>query len=139
MTTPDAFNYGAHERSDNYWARVMTPEYQAQKRARQEQEKLEAERAEEQQRAEWQRQAVMNHAGPAIMDIVQQYLGQNRPAVASAVKAQFLKRLPGSTEVEFENALAVLQQTGHIHKLTSDTQGYMGERTYHLYTNPLEG
>ncbi|MGV9428479.1 hypothetical protein ACWDO7_29870 [Streptomyces sp. NPDC003656] len=136
MTNPNAFTFGANE---NYWARVTSPEYQAEKRAREAQEKLEAERAAEQQRNEWQRQAVMSHAGPAIMDIVQQYLAQNRPAVASAVKAQFLKRLPGSTEVEFDNALAVLQQSGHIHKLTSDTQGFMGERTYHLYPNPLEG
>ncbi|MCX5234624.1 hypothetical protein OG824_05180 [Streptomyces prunicolor] len=137
MTNPNAFTLGTQERSDNYWARVMTPEYQAAKQAREATEKLEAERQEQQQKDEWQRQAVMNFAGPAILDIVQGYLAQNRPAVSNDVKATFLERLPGATEAEFRNALEVLKQTGHVHELVSSTQGFMGERTSHLY--PLEG
>ena len=137
MINPNAFTIGTQERSDNYWARVMTPEYQAEKRAREATEKMEAERQEQQQKEEWQRQAVMSFAGPAILDIVQGYLAQNRPAVSNDVKATFLERLPGATEAEFRNALELLKQTGHVHELVSSTQGYMGERTSHLY--PLEG
>ncbi|WP_208900572.1 hypothetical protein [Streptomyces incarnatus] len=136
MTNPNAFSFGA---SENYWARVTTPEYQAEKRAKEAAMEAEHRRMIEAHQREQHRQAVMSQAGPAILDIVHQYLGQNRPAVSSAVKAQFLERLPGATEIEFNNALEVLEQSGHIHKLVSSTQGYMGERTYHLYPNPLEG
>ncbi|MET8975890.1 hypothetical protein ABZX85_09735 [Streptomyces sp. NPDC004539] len=136
MTNPNAFSFGA---SENYWARVMTPEYQAEKKARQAQEKLEAERAAERQRNEWQKQAVMSAAGPAILDIVNGYLAQNRPAVSSEVQEVFLNRLKGSTPVEYRSALEVLKQNGYVHELVSSTQGYMGQRTTHLYPLLQEG
>lgn len=75
----------------------------------------------------------MNHAGPAIMDLINGYLAQNRPAVTSQIQDAFLQRLKGSTPGEFQNALEVLKQTGHVHELVSSTQGFMGERTTHLY------
>ncbi|MEW2117213.1 hypothetical protein AB0945_18875 [Streptomyces sp. NPDC005474] len=134
MTNPNAFSFGANE---NYWARALDPQVQAERRAKKAQEEAEAERQAEQQRDAWQRQAVMSSAGPAILDLVNGYLAQNRPAATGKVQADFLKRLKGSTPDEFRNALEVLKQTGHVHELTSDTQGFMGERTTHLY--PLEG
>jgi hypothetical protein len=137
MTTPPAFNFGATERSRNFWTNALDPKVQAEKRAREAQERLEAERLAEHQRNEWQKQAVMSQAGPAIMNIVNQYLAQNRPAVSSKVQEVFLSRLKGSTPDEFRNALEVLKQGGYVHELVASTQGFMGERTTHLY--PLEG
>lgn len=132
--TNNGFSFGANEK---YWARVTSPEYQAEKRAREAAERAEAERQAEQQRAEWQRQAVMSAPGPAILDTIQGYLDRNMPARSDKVEADFVKRLPGATPQDFRNALEYLKQAGQVHELVASTQGFMGERTTHLY--PLEG
>ncbi|MDG5801686.1 hypothetical protein P9869_03220 [Streptomyces ossamyceticus] len=134
MTNLNAFTAGA---SENYWARVTTPEYQAEKRAKQ--DALEAEQRrmiaahQEQQRA----QAIMTHAGPALVDMIRKYGAQNRPAVTAQVERDFTEALPGATPDEFRTALEHLKASGIVHELTSSTQGFMGERTTHLYV--LEG
>jgi hypothetical protein len=137
MTNTNAFTFGSQERSDNYWARVSAPEYQEEKRAKQEALETEQRRMiaayEEQQRA----QAIMTHAGPALVDMIRKYDAQGRPAVTTQVENDFMEALPGATPGEFRTALEHLKASGIVHELTSSTQGFMGERTTHLYV--LEG
>lgn len=135
MTNPNAFTFGAQER--NYWADRMDPAKEAERRAKQ--EKLETEQRrmiaayEEQQRA----QAIMTHAGPALVDMIRKYDAQGRPAVTNQVERDFTEALPGATPGEFRTALEHLKASGIVHELTSSTQGFMGERTTHLYV--MEG
>ncbi|MEU0582582.1 hypothetical protein [Streptomyces sp. NPDC006132] len=136
MTNPNAFTFGAQERS-NYWARILDPQYQEEKRAKQEAMETEQRRMiaahQEQQRA----QAIMTHAGPALVDMIRKYDAQGRPAVTTQVERDFIEALPGATPGEFRTALEHLKASGIVYELTSSTQGFMGERTTHLYV--LEG
>ncbi|MBP5892887.1 hypothetical protein ABZ722_09235 [Streptomyces longwoodensis] len=136
MTNPNAFTFGSQERS-NYWGRILDPQYQEEKRAKQEAMEAEQRRMiaahQEQQRA----QAIMTHAGPALVDMIRKYDVQGRPAVTSNVERDFTEALPGATPDEFRMALEHLKASGIVHELTSSTQGFMGERTTHLYV--LEG
>jgi hypothetical protein len=138
MTNPmNPFTFGAQERSSNYWARVLDPQYQEEKKAKQEAMEVEQRRMvaahQEQQRA----QAIMTHAGPAIVDMIRKYDAQGRPAVTTQVERDFTEAIPGATPTEFRTALAHLKASGIVYELTSSTQGFMGEKTTHLYV--LEG
>ncbi|MEU0197977.1 MULTISPECIES: hypothetical protein [unclassified Streptomyces] len=133
MTNPNAFTAGAQE--GNWWANYVAaaPEREAKRQA------MEAEqrRMIEAHQREQQRQAVMSQAGPAILDLIQGYLNRNTPAVTTQVERDFIEALPGATPEEFRTALEYLKQGGHVHELVSSTQGFMGQKTTHLY--PLEG
>ncbi|MEU7417772.1 hypothetical protein [Streptomyces antibioticus] len=133
MTNSSAFTAGAQQ--GNWWTNhiATAPEREAKQRAM----RTEQERMIEQYQREQHRQAVMSSAGPAILDLIQGYLDRNTPAVARNVEADFVERLPGSTASDFRTALEYLKQAGQIHELVSSTQGFMGEKTTHLY--PLEG
>jgi len=135
MTNPTAFEFGAQER--NYWAERLDPVKEAQRRAKQDALEAEQRRMIETYQREQQRQAVMSSAGPAILDLIQGYLNRNAPAVTTQVERDFTEALPGATPDEFRTALEYLKQGGHVHELVSSTQGFMGEKTTHLY--PLEG
>ncbi|MFE5547657.1 hypothetical protein ACFQ71_28065 [Streptomyces sp. NPDC056534] len=133
VTNPNAFNFGSQERSNNFWANHMAPQKQAERRAKQEAIESEQRRMisahQEQQRA----QQVMSSAGPALIDLIRGYGSQNKPAVTSQVSRDFQERLSGATAEEFQSTLQFLKENGVIHELTSSTQGFMGERTTHLY------
>ncbi|WP_125528132.1 hypothetical protein [Streptomyces sp. WAC 05379] len=130
MTNLNAFTAGA---SENYWTRVTSPEFQAEKRDREAEQRRMIAAHEERQRA----QAVLSSAGPAILELIQGYLNRNAPAVKSQIERDFTEALPGATPDEFRTALEYLKQGGHVHELVSNTQGFMGEKTSHLY--PLGG
>ncbi|WP_159083202.1 hypothetical protein [Streptomyces sp. P3] len=129
--TNNAFSFGATE--TDFWARQMDPKYQAQRAAEKEAKDAEQRRMIQAYQAEQQRQAVMSSAGPAILDLIQGYLNRNTPAVARNVEADFVERLPGTTPADFRTALEYLKQAGSVHELVSSTQGFMGEKTTHLY------
>ncbi|MER6476783.1 hypothetical protein [Streptomyces filamentosus] len=130
---PNAFNFGSQERTYNYWADRLNPQKEAERKAKQ--AALDAEQRrmisahQEQQRA----QQVMTQAGPAVIDLIRGYASQNKPAVTSQVGRDFQERLSGATSEEFQSTLQFLKENGVIHELTSSTQGFMGERTNHLY------
>ncbi|MDX2762947.1 hypothetical protein PV729_19520 [Streptomyces europaeiscabiei] len=135
MTNPNAFTFGAQENS--YWANRLDPAKEAERKAKKEALESEQRRMiaahEEQQRA----QAIMTHAGPALVDMIRKYDAQGRPAVTNQVERDFTEALPGATPGEFRTALEHLKASGIVHELTSSTQGFMGEKTTHLYV--LEG
>ncbi|MFJ3672057.1 hypothetical protein ACIPSE_36945 [Streptomyces sp. NPDC090106] len=130
MTNTNAFSAGAQE--GNWWASYVasTPEREAKKRAMEAEQQRMISAHQEQQRG----QAIMSQAGPAILELIEGYLNRNSPAVKSQVEHDFTQALPGATPGEFRTALEYLKQGGHVHELVSSTQGFMGERTSHLYT-----
>ncbi|MBW8737171.1 MAG: hypothetical protein JF621_08595 [Streptomyces turgidiscabies] len=138
MTNPmNPFTFGAQERSHNYWADRLDPVKEAERKAKQDAMEAEQRRMiaahQEQQRA----QAIMTHAGPALVDMIRKYDSQGRPAVTNQVERDFTEALPGATPDEFRTALEHLKASGIVHELTSSTQSFMGEKTTHLYV--LEG
>lgn len=131
MVNTNAFSAGAKE--GNWWANYVAtePEREAKQRAMEaEQQRMIQEYQQTQYRA-----AVMSQMGPAILDTIQGYLDRNMPARSDRVEADVAERL-GSTPDDVRTALEYLKQGGHVHELVSSTQGFMGEKTTHLY--PLE-
>lgn len=135
---PGAFSYGSQEQ--NWVAKMLDPQYQAERAARKAAEQLEAQRLEEALQAQELRYQVMTQAGPAVIDLIRQYHAQNRPALTREVRKTFMERLNGATEHEFDTTLDVLKQSGEvIEKPTStgisgySTEGFMGEKSMDLH------
>ncbi|MFC7980228.1 hypothetical protein ACFUT3_33990 [Streptomyces cinereoruber] len=138
---PNAFSFGSQERTSNFWATHMDPTWQAEREAKREAMEAEQRRViaafEDQQRA----QEVMTVAGPALIDLIRGYDSQNKPAVTSQVRQDFIARLKGATEDEFNSTLHFLKETGIIHEQTAGMghsafghQGSMWEQQKtHLY------
>ncbi|MGK3943170.1 hypothetical protein ABK046_32625 [Streptomyces caeruleatus] len=133
MTNPNAFTFGVQERSDNYWADRLDPVKEAERRAKQDALEAEQRRMIEAHAERQRAQAIMTHAGPALVDMIRKYDAQGRPAVTTQVERDFTEALPGATPGEFRAALEHLKASGIVHELTSSTQGFMGEKTTHLY------
>ncbi|WP_330282024.1 hypothetical protein [Streptomyces sp. NBC_00588] len=134
MTNPNAFTFGTQERSDNYWARVTTPEYQSEKRAKQDALEAEQRRMVEQYKEQQRREAILSQSGPAIVEIVKGFDAYERPTPAktSEVERQFQEVFPGAAPGEFRNALEELKGMGVIHEVTSSI-GFMGARDTNLH------
>lgn len=123
MTETKSFSFGANERS--WWA-----EYEStlpQRKAMEEEKRQLVARME----AEQQRQEALQYSGPALFGIIAAYAAKNQPAVTTQVARDFVAR--GFPEDEFRNVLEQLKAMGRVTEVTSSTQGYMGERTTHLY------
>lgn len=135
---PGAFNYGTNE---SYWARVTTPEYQAERAARKAQEELEAQRVEEALQAQEQRYQVMTQAGPALLSLIRQYNNSNRPALTSEVRELFKQQRKDATDEEFQMTLDVLTQNGDVIEKPHSggisgysNEGFMGEKISALWS-----
>ena len=132
MVNNPAFSFGTKETS-NWWTNALDPQVQAERQAKRDAMDAEQLRMIQAHQEQQRTQAIMTHAGPALVDMIRKYDAQGRPAVTTQVERDFTEALPGATPEEFRTALEHLKTSGIIHELTSSTQGFMGEKTTHLY------
>ncbi|MEU8869316.1 hypothetical protein [Streptomyces umbrinus] len=132
MTNPSAFNFGAQEKS--FWQRALDPQYQAEKRAKQEAMDAEQQRMVQVHRERQRREAVLTQSGPAVIEIVKAYDAYERPTPAktSEVERQFAEHFPNAAPGEFRNVLEELKGMGVLHEVTSSI-GFMGARDTNLH------
>ncbi|MGW2566840.1 hypothetical protein [Streptomyces sp. NPDC001537] len=134
---PGAFNYGSNE---NYFSKMLDPQYQAERAARKAEEQLEAQRVQEALQAQEKRYQVMTQGGPALISLIRQYTDSNRPALTAEVREMFKQHLEGATDHEFQQTLDVLKASGDVYeKPTStgisgySTEGFMGQKITDLH------
>lgn len=112
----------------NYWQRVLDPQYQAERKVKQEAEEAERRRMMEQH----QREQVMNYASPAIVSSIQTYLAKGEMADTATVASDFAQAIPGAAPGLFRQVLDDLKTAGKVYEI-QNAPGLMGMRSSHLY------
>lgn len=77
-----------------------------------------------------ERMAAIQQSGPGLINILEQYEARNVPAVSTEVAQDFQAAFPAD---DFRTVLEEVKTLGLVHELVSSTQGFMGQKTTHLY------